>query len=221
MKPNFNILEEIQQIAPSILQAEKKMPYKIPEHYFDGFAEQLQAKISLQSKQVPAGYFERLPMLVLEKIKQQQELNEFAPTLANLPKLNVYRVPELYFEQFNAKPTSVVKMQWPKKMALAAVVIGLLGFALHFYFKYNSNQTQAYAQMEAANKILKNSTVEAEIGKLTDVELEQYLLQTGTDVEAGIAATTAFEDKIAIDVKDDLFSEDALNELIEKEIYIN
>ncbi|MGC8749893.1 hypothetical protein [Hydrotalea sp.] len=114
------ILEELKEHFPALLPAFRIQVYKVPNGYFDKFAEQLLENIPYitvesvtlpaiqQPFSVPNGYFENLPQQILNKIKAHdkslsvsEELEQIAPALLNISKKPVFSVPAHYFEKIN------------------------------------------------------------------------------------------------------------------------
>jgi hypothetical protein len=114
------ILEELKEHFPALLPAYRIQVYKVPNGYFDKFAEQLFENIPditvesvtlpaiQQPFSVPNGYFESLPHQILNKIKADEkplsvseELEQIAPALLTISKKPVFSVPAHYFEKSN------------------------------------------------------------------------------------------------------------------------
>lgn len=102
--------EEEEALPPILVKAGKKMPYSLPEGYFENFSG-------------------NIPLLNKEEITP-----ELLSSLRNKP---TYRVPEEYFQQFPAEVLrktgrkqegKIIKMgaSYWKKFAAAAVIIGLV-----------------------------------------------------------------------------------------------
>ena len=91
--------------------------YAVPASYFAGLADDIMGKVNLPlvSKlpfsPPPANYFTNLADAVLLKIKNapptesevQKELNKLEPLLTYVPKTNVYRAPQGYFDFFTVQ----------------------------------------------------------------------------------------------------------------------
>ncbi len=91
MKKRKDIADELQQIVPG-----ENWPAETPGY------------------QVPVGYFEQLPSHIMQQIRTleqssvQQELDEAAPLLAQVPKQNPYSVPTGYFATLPEKVLSAI-----------------------------------------------------------------------------------------------------------------
>jgi hypothetical protein len=217
MEHKNEILKELEAIAPSLIAMQQLQAYKVAPNYFEAFPQNMMDKIYATEYSVPNNYFDTLPNIILQKIKQENELTEIAPLLAAMPKTNVYKTPEGYFEQFAVKPKKEgIKIVALFKYAVAAVIIGLLGFFVANRIDNYKQQEQNLAALKQAEQILKTSSVDAELGKLSSAEVEQYLLQVGTDVEGGLAAANAFnEQEEEVNNADELFDDATLNDLLE------
>lgn len=111
------IVEELAALGSTLLPMATPLPFRVPEGYFNGFAETmlfalkpLQWRINDLEKQrinpfrVPPGYFEGLPAGMLLKIKEfdksaRQEIEELSPLLAGISRQTPYTVQEEYFQQ--------------------------------------------------------------------------------------------------------------------------
>jgi hypothetical protein len=139
MDTSKEILTELKEIAPFLGgTAIIRPPYGLPAGYFEDFAEILMYRIHLEAVQIP------VPDAV-------QETAEISPLLAELQKINPYRVPERYFEAWKAEIPPVENIR-PKlvaintgasqdkrvsplsrilKYAVAASLAGLLGITIY------------------------------------------------------------------------------------------
>ena len=95
---NINILNELKEIgAVTLLQADNRNYYAVPEDYFTNLAPDVLANIFITSMPsvnpytVPELYFNNLPDIILERINisllQQQGIS----------KKNIYTIPERLF----------------------------------------------------------------------------------------------------------------------------
>ncbi|MGN6164523.1 MAG: hypothetical protein ACTHOF_08280 [Flavisolibacter sp.] len=114
---------EIASLSPLLAGISRNMPYVVPAGYFQTTIEELpfltgddprSAILSLVERvtpyEAPLGYFANLPDQVLEKVSQQSK----------------------------AKIIPVVKRRW-MRMAVAAMVIGIMGLSGWFYFNQNKS----------------------------------------------------------------------------------
>lgn len=104
MERNKDILNKLNSISSSLAKATAKMPYHVPEYYFDNLSDRILAKVQLyenedtqpsSSYHIPSGYFETFPQQVLEKAKhtetddiiyqpQKQKINSVITVLGTL-----------------------------------------------------------------------------------------------------------------------------------------
>jgi hypothetical protein len=176
-------------------------PYHLPEGYFENLPEVILDKAALNASlsnalySVPQGYFNHLAENILEKIKAkkdniQQELEEFAPLLSQLPKTNVYTVSAEYFETLTPKPITE-KEEAPAKVisigrktrnwfnyAAAACIAALMFGGGYYYLNENKN-----LQNNSSNgAIYANINVEQAISQLSDSAINSYLQSDNTDI---------------------------------------
>jgi hypothetical protein len=113
---------------------------------------ELEAKLDSNIQQpalsLPANYFETLPGIVLDKIKEQNntklEQDELPEILKQFNRATPYQVPENYFETSESKPTgkkaSVVNISFKNitRWMAAAVITGMIGTASLIYWGLQS-----------------------------------------------------------------------------------
>ncbi len=140
METSREILTELQEIAPSLgKSAISRIPYAVPNGFFEGFAEILMNRIRMEETELSesdAGQqnAEVSPLL---------EITEISPLLAGLRKKDTYQVPVGYFEGLNIgtpkseqKPLEKKTKRAPVftlkfvKYAVAACIVALLGTAV-------------------------------------------------------------------------------------------
>ena len=173
-----NIMEELKQVAPVLVGAEKRLLYAIPADYFDGLSVDIINAIAADNLQktilpftVPAGYFKNLSNLVISKINNEviaesavaKELQVIAPLLNTITKQNIYSIPQDYFRLIDAlqivqKPLGkVVSLSATKKWlryAAAACMIGVLGTGVFIFMHENGSiDYAAYKKIDVANSI--------------------------------------------------------------------
>ena len=195
-------------------------PYTVPVGYFNNLSEIIFEKVSLRKNiqefdgleklpySIPDGYFDNLAENILQKIKDgtnqtvQQELEEIAPLLSKLPKINVYSVPEDYFIKLNplkrerekpaAKVVSIRRMtpKWFNYAAAACVAIALFGGA----YLYFSSSEVSNPSNEPATAI----AVQQGLSQLTDSEIANYLNQ---DNSTAIYTSQGSDEQKDLDIK--------------------
>ncbi len=140
METSEEILSELQEIAPNLaMSGISRIPYSVPNGFFEGFAENLMSRIRMEEtvmSEFDAGQqnAEVSPLL---------EITEISPLLAGLKKKGTYQVPAGYFESLDIgtpvpeqKTIEKKKKQAPVitlkfvKYAVAACIVALLGTAV-------------------------------------------------------------------------------------------
>ena len=176
MKDQNEILNEIQELMPSVVGHNKKALYKAPEQYFEELPQRILnlAKASENPFKLPENYFETFSQKVLQKVQASEnnnsvleELKEIAPTLSTISKTNPYSVPENYFEslQFKAPATKVVNMRFTQRIITYAAAAVMAGVLITGAFVYNTAKTSFDLSKEAKsysdeelNAFLNNNT---------------------------------------------------------------
>lgn len=107
MTTDSNILTELQSISPTLAGISRRMPYAVPDNYFEYLADRMLIEVTPapQTGDVPEGYFDQFADNMLQLIREQnasQELNEIAPTLMSINRSMPYHVPTGYFDQLSA-----------------------------------------------------------------------------------------------------------------------
>lgn len=118
MKHSVNILNELQEISPSLAEADCSLPYSVPAGYFSGLADQILHRIRSgeellppvlraaagHSYTVPAGYFDGLADNLLQRVKAEAEslsaaaeLSSLSPLLSSIGKQMPFEAPAGYF----------------------------------------------------------------------------------------------------------------------------
>ncbi len=213
MTSKNDILIELEGIAP-LLSAEKhQVPYQVPGEYFTLFADVMLDNIhqTNQSFSVPDGFFEGFATQMIQKVRSQEvqeELNQLAPILNDIPKKMPYFLPEGYFESFEVNREHVTKKEPAKvvsifgktllKWAAAAVVIFTIGFSWIYFSKQTIEPSYATTlsmqdmdsllnHMEAGNL---NNLLEEEGA---DIEFTNLLIAAQEGVEKSVQNLTTEE----------------------------
>ncbi len=158
MTQRNNILQELTELNSSLAAAEPVNPYV-----------------------VPGGYFENLLPAVLKKIRAMDsanaadEIGNLSPLLAGLKKEMPFSVPAGYFENVSAPaaPQARIISLDPRKWfryAAAVVVVGLLIASGILFMRNRNEENWSLARIE--------KTVSKEIGRMSDVELSEFLQYT-------------------------------------------
>lgn len=232
MQNKADILQELREISPLIVDFQSVNPYGVPGGYFTAFPEMMLEKIRIEAMLtnasantygVPAGYFEGLSTNILSKIKAgevytevKDELAELAPLLNTISKEQVYTVPAGYFEKvdltaamYAPKEAKVVTLRIARKwmqFAAAAVMAGILVTGAFLFTDDNGN--------------LNNTSIpdiSSEMKKVSEDDLVTYLDNSEHSVAAPAATSLATEAELA-DVKNNLqrVSDEELNQYLKE-----
>jgi hypothetical protein len=140
MENSKEILTELQEIAPNLGKTPiSRVPYSVPNGFFEGFAEGLMNRIHREA----AAFSEYDAGQQNAEVSPLLEIEEISPLLAGLKNKNTYQVPTGYFESLKANITgteskliTVKTKQAPVfnlkfvKYAVAACLVVLLGTAV-------------------------------------------------------------------------------------------
>ena len=154
MEQNNNILDELNGLGSSLGKTRPSHPFEVPVDYFESLLPSLMKRINAQES------------------GPKEEIQMLSPLLAGLKKEFPFEVPEGYFENrpVQQRPTArLVSMnagKWFKYVA-AVVVIGFLAVAALVTWRNKDVEKMGIARY---NKILNQ-----EIGKMSDVELVEFL----------------------------------------------
>src|SRR5690242_12218735 len=119
MKSRIDILNELRELSPTVAGIEATNPYKVPDGYFEGLAENILQLIKADGKEVspvlrdannnpysvPRGYFENLADTILNRIKAEssdtakEELEILSPMLSKIGKKTPFSTPAGYFDE--------------------------------------------------------------------------------------------------------------------------
>ena len=128
MNHENNILQELQGIAPLLINAQHLFCYKVPNNYFDTVAQTILKNIQHSEANTNQVF---------------NELENIAPLLNNISKQPVFSIPAEYFkntpvysETKNSKVVLLQKkyVQWVN-YAVAAIFIGVLSIGVVKYLK--------------------------------------------------------------------------------------
>lgn len=199
MTTDPNILNELQQIAPTLAGISRRMPYSVPDNYFGYLADRMLIEVTPapQTGDVPEGYFDQFADNMLQLIRQQNgshELADVAPTLVSINREMPYHVPTGYFENLNPavpEPAKVVSMSSKKiwwRMAVAAVLL-IGGFSV-WQLSNNSGQT-TNSSIDVANAINDTMAIPQEIS-IQLATLDAYTIENAfTETEQTTGHTEA------------------------------
>lgn len=196
MQSQNEITAELHSISKIVAEVPKKNIFEVPGNYFDeivGVCLSL-AKIdripSAYSNDIPPGYFEALPALIINRIHREENENL---TFASAP--NPFTVPDYYFNKLPDDVLSKVKrgniftIGHFFRYAAAAVVTGIMGLTV--FSKLNNKEITAtvnHVAMAEAKRIIHNNSFEQELQNIDDEAIIDYLSVNGHDIKAALVA---------------------------------
>jgi hypothetical protein len=240
MTHNNAILQELENLGPSLIPLQKIQVYSVPEGFFAGSSEQVLTRVRMENSQilpspvdvmsVPEGYFQHFADSVLKKIKTEgdisaaEEIKELSPALSAAGNDNVFTVPFSYFRDLpdqlakhvNQAPAKVVVMKTRSsfaRYAAAAVITGLLGLTTFSLFNNKSENETVNATalaMVDAKKIIQTNSFDRVMETVSDEEIVGFLQSEGQDVEAALVASS-MDSKELPSADDYIINENTLN----------
>jgi hypothetical protein len=214
-----DIYEELLTISEVVANIPKCNVFGVPEGYFsDASAEVLIKCADSPVYKTAENYFEQLPQIIIDKIKNTNSSKNENLILSTQEKQHPYTIPNNYFEtlpenilQAVKTPAKVVSISknhiWIK--LIAAVIVGLIGFAILINLPKKQDEGISLIEKEA-KKIILNNSFESEFEQINDKEIENYLEENGHDVNAALVASLN-EDEISLDNDDILYDEEAVD----------
>ena len=140
-----NSNDELGLLSPVMSSISKRLPYVVPDGYFDEFEEKLTSAIRLQN----------------DNQTVEDELFSLSPMLSGIGKHNPYRVPQGYFEGLentiklnnthaaSGKLVSLVNHKW-FRFAAAAVLIGFITMTgIQFLNNNSGKHTTSYGAIDS------------------------------------------------------------------------
>lgn len=213
MENNSYILNELKEISTILVKMEKINPYSLPSGYFINLPQavlscvklhdNLSAVSAYKETDVPAGYFDSLADNILKKISASEqetassELRILSPMLYSIHNENVFNIPRGYFNNvsdsiinklkpgakvINFKSTSRAFV----KYAVAASFTGLMALGI---FKFTAN-TKSNPLPEYVTAGMKIENVDAELAKISNTDIVNYLKENGTDIKDAVVANS-------------------------------
>ncbi len=178
------IQQELQAIAPTLIGLNGNV-FVAPKDYFIGLQDVGLQLVRENKRQkvgteyvVPTGYFDSLSSEILQKIKQQEktylneELKDIAPTLASIPKHNVYTLPPNYFASVNIKlpKAKIISLKRVLQFASAAAVIAFLSITGYKLLQTNS--------IKKEHIVAKQTNIEKSVESISLEELQKGVNNT-------------------------------------------
>ena len=179
MNESKEILEELQQICPSLVAAQRKQAFRVPADYFDHLSAEIMASIEAESVVpvktaapyiAPDHYFTTLADNIITtvqaiSVEQSDELSSIARVLSGVGKNETYRVPVGYFGETPAiitaavlqnkigKPAVIKNLRRWTQYAAAAVIGGILVTGAFMYTDSKSYLEQEMRSKPSLNKL--------------------------------------------------------------------
>ncbi len=161
METKVDIIAELKEVSPFLLEISKSIPQSVPNGYFDSFSSEM-LKLAKESS-----------------FTLESELESIAPLLNQISKKPVQHLPEGYFADFaiqsNKEPAKVVQMRLVRKWvsyASAAVIAGILITA---GFVFNSKPISSF-DFDYYSRI----DIPAALNQVPEDELQNYLNTTAS-----------------------------------------
>ena len=237
MEKNTEILNELQQIAPTLAGLQGINVYSVPAGYFEQLSETIRTIIFLTGKKEigitsspPEGYFTSLSDKILEKIRSDQEsadeeIRQMSPALHYLRQEAVFSVPENYFDNLADRIVDKVKSDQPAKVisinsrknwwryAAVAVIAAIIAVGSLLIFNNSNDLSHMPAYIRLSEKYRTPAELQQGIASLSTDEIANYLEKNTTvlDDESLINNTNTN----ALPAPDDyLLNDDALNDYL-------
>ncbi len=205
MRPENNILSELNEISPLLAAMPKVNVFSVPEGYFASIGPTVLLCINndplLHDGSVPEGYFDGLADNILQKIRRiNNEENESLPAvISGLNKRNVYEVPDNYFETLpknilaginrpEAKIASISLYRSLIKYAAAAVLTGALALGVYKFIDKTNRNTNTNPVMVASldptiekGKNMDEKQFNLTLNNLSEEDIAAYLEKNGDE----------------------------------------
>ncbi|MBI2730737.1 MAG: DUF4179 domain-containing protein [Sphingobacteriales bacterium] len=182
--------------------------------------------------QVPHGYFDTLAESILHKIKKDEsqsvddELRVLSLMLYSLDKVNVYKVPAGYFDTLSDTLISRVSPKEEAKIisfkehksikwmryAVAAAVIGIIGF---FAFYFTNGNSKLDSVVKQGISYAKENKFDEVLNKTSEDAIANYLDKTADDADA--IQMVASVDQSQLPDEEELMSDEKLMDELLKE----
>ena len=196
MKKNIDITNELTEISPLVAGIDP-----------------------LPTIEVPSVYFTDLSDRIISKLKNNNESSINSNLLEKAGKANLYAVPNGYFDQLFENVLHKIKTEKPSarilsmpvlKWAVAACVVGLIGYSVYNRYFFSSKEmdtNKEWNKSYALSKlIIQKNDFDATLNQLDDNTIISFLQENGHDVNAALLASLTETDKI--DIVNEYFCDD-------------
>ena len=178
MNDSKQILEELKQISPSLVDGVGKCSFRVPADYFDSLPDEIMACIEAETVIpvkiaapyiAPEHYFNSLADNILTTVQAisteyDDDLHSIAPVLARVGKNATYEVPAAYFSETPVIKSAAVQQNKIRKPAIirnlrrltqyaAAAVVG--GILVTGAFMYTDSKSYLEQEMLSKPSLLK------------------------------------------------------------------
>ena len=242
MNNREDIFMEIKNISASVAAIPFVNVFTVEETYFSKLPEILTSQInvgkeinSAKNLTVPEGYFESLAGNILNKIYALEndvtaELNEISPLIAGIENKETFTVPARYFDELTflskqKQTAQIIAIDKPRsffKYAAAAMITGLLGLGIVNIFDNDNTATNITTTAQVTtgtnlhNTVIMNGSFDEALKSVTDIEIEEYLQQSGQDVNAALVASSTDDVDKLPEATDYLLDENVLENYLKK-----
>ena len=170
LKINDDILQELESISPLIAKEPRINVFQVPEHYFENLSSHILLKINVLS------------------------------TSKSVPEGYFESLPDILINRIRSEANVVsIKKQYPfLKYAIAAVIVGILGLNLFSFF--NQQKDERAILLAEANQIIKTQSFDAVFESIPEDEIENYLIASGSDVNAALVANVAYNKELPAEI---------------------
>ena len=242
MNNREEIFMEIINISASVAAIPYVNVFTVKETYFSTLPEIITSQINVGKKiisaknlTVPEGYFESLAGNILNKIYALEsdvsvEVNEISPMIAGIKNKETFTVPARYFDELTflskqkqtAKIISIDKPRSFFKYAAAAMITGLLGLGIVNIFYDDNTATniittaQVTSGTNLPNTVIMSGSFDEALKSVPDIEIEEYLQQSGQDVNAALVASSTDDVDKLPEATDYLLDENVLENYLKE-----
>ena len=242
MNKSEDIFMEIKNISASVAAIPFVNVFTVEETYFSKLPEIITSQINVDKEinsaknlTVPEGYFESLVANILSKIYAIEndlsvELNKISPMIAGIENKETFTVPARYFDKLTflskqKQTAKIIVVDKPRsffKYAAAAMITGLLGLGIVNIF-YDDNTAiniiitaQVTSGTNLPNTVIMSGSFDEVLKSLPDIEIEEYLQQSGQDVNAALVASSTDDVDKLPEATDYLLEENVLENYLKK-----
>jgi hypothetical protein len=161
METKVDIINELKDLSPFLLDLSKQMPQSVPNGYFDSLSGEI------------------LRLAKESSLNVESELASIAPLLNQISKKPVQYLPESYFADFKVQsikePAKIIQMRIVRKWISYASAAMIAGILITAGFLFNNKPINSF-DFNYYSKI----DVPKALNQATDDELQNYLNSTAS-----------------------------------------